>query len=228
MCRLKRIPFSDCLPKLLIFFILGLSSLPLEAGQDPAQIHFLHALKSKQEGDLFEAERLFRKAIELDPGNADYHFELGNLHLEKENLAGARLELEQAVMIAPAHVPAHFNLGLAYRELGLMSEARAEFRKVLELDPQNLNAQLQIGYTYQAEGFFDDARQAFEEAGKMDLANPEPQRALDDLAEYELEAAQRSHQMAEQSMVQNQSLLELLARGGAPLTEDNGREKNQF
>ncbi len=177
------------------------------AAEDNASIYFSHALKSKAEGRALMAERLFRKAIELQPDNADYHFELGNLYLERNNLSGARMELEQTTMIDPLHLPAHYNLGLVYRETGWMGEARQEFRRVLELDPQNVKAQLQIGYTYQAENFTDEARDAFHRAREMDLSDPEPERALEDLDQYEQEARARNQQSMEQSLSRNQQFL---------------------
>ena len=189
------------------------ASPPAARAEETARIHFLHAMKSKQEGDLLEAERLLQRAINLEPQNPDLYFELGNLHIERDRLESARLELGQAVMIAPSHLAAHFNLGLVNRGLGRMSEARDEFRRVLELDPRNTRARLQIGYTYQAEGFTEDARQAFETAGEMDASNPEPQRALEDLEQFENELAIHSSQEAAQAAFRNQGLLSQLRRG---------------
>lgn len=183
--------------------------LPLAgfAADDSATVYFSHALKAKEEGRILMSERLFRKAIELQPENADYHFELGNLYLERNNLSGARIELEETAMIQPAHVPAHYNLGLVYRELEMMGEARHEFRRVLDLDPQNVKAQLQIGYTYQAENFTDEARDSFHRAHEMDLSDPEAERALEDLDQYEQEAQARSQRSMEQSFSRNQQFL---------------------
>lgn len=193
------------IPTLPIFVFCSVSFGGTE--ENTANIYFLQALKSKQEGRLLVAERLLKKAIEFEPGQADYHFELGSLCIERGDLVGARLELEQAVTLEPNHLPAHYNLGLVYRELGMMSEARSQFRRVLEIDPQNAKAQLQIGFTYQAEGFFDDARQAFQAAREMDVTDLEPTYALRDLETLELEAQERSRFETRQSLWRNQNLL---------------------
>jgi tetratricopeptide (TPR) repeat protein len=190
-----------------LFFLFVISAVPVGGmAEDVAQIHFFHALKAKEEGDYLEAERLFRRAVNLEPQNPDYHFELGNLYIERKYLELARREFEQAVMIAPHHLAAHFNLGLVYRDRGLMSEARDEFRKVLELDPANTKAQLQIGYTYQEQGFTEDARQEFELAREMDVTDPEPDRALGDLKNFEIELEHKRRMEAAQSFQRNQSL----------------------
>lgn len=206
-------------PALLFFFLLvNFGFLPNVAGEEGARIHFAHALKAKEEGDLLEAERLLRKAIDLESHHADPHFELGNLLILKDGLREAQREFEQAIMIDPRHLASHYNLGLVDRELALMSEAREEFRQVLEIDPQQIQAQLQIGYTYQEEGFLEEARQAFQTAREMDWNHPEPLRALEDLDEFESQMRERSRVLFRRKTEQNERLLGLLARERARQT----------
>ncbi len=147
-----------CLLILIPSLAVLVAPVTTQAVEDSARIYFLHAMKAKEEGDNLTAESFLRKAIEIEPDNPDFHFELGNLYIEQKNLESARMEFEQAVMILPTHLAAHYNLGLVYRDLRLMGDARNEFRKVLQLDPANLKAELQIGYTYQEESFFDDLK----------------------------------------------------------------------
>ena len=203
------------------FFLIAVFFFPsiLLAREESSQIYFSHALKLKEEGRFLAAERLFQKAIEIEPENADYHFELGNLYIEKNDRERAKLELEQALMISPQHLPAHYNLGLVYRDLGFMSEAREEFRRVLDLDPNHVKAQLQIGYTYQEEGFPEEARQAFERAQEMDVSNVEPRHALEDLRDHEIEMTKRraERESANRGM---------LTQTGAVLLDELRRQKN--
>lgn len=189
------------LPALCLSVLLGVTPSLLYAEDSPSRVYFLHALKEREEGRFIESERLFRKALELEPENPDFHFELGNLYIHAKALDQARTELEQAVMIAPNHVAAHFNLGLVYRELGVAGVAREEFRRVLQLDPNNARAMLQIGYIYQDQGFYDEARQAFEEAYQTDVTNYEARDALENLG-----AAQEQDQERSQSQMQNSLL----------------------
>lgn len=209
--------------RIQIFFIAFLSTslalfpIPASAQESQARIYFFHALKSKEEGRFTAAENLLRKAIELEPDNPDFHFELGNLYIQMENLVLARSELEQAVMIAPNHVATHYNLGLVYQDLGMTGEARHEFRRILELDPQNTKAMLQIGYTYEAEGFYDDARQAFEEARRMDFSDPEPASALEDLTGLEAQAQEKSQSDLQHSLLAGQQFLSQRGGGSSSL-----------
>lgn len=192
----------DCIRhfSFLVFSLtIALSPCVLRAEESTAQIYFYQALKLKQEGRILTAERLLKKAIDLEPQNPNFHFELGNLYIEHNDPVSARMELEETVMISPNHLPAHYNLGLVYRELGLMGEARDEFQRILEFDPANVKAQLQIGYTYQEEGFLEEARLAFERAREMDFMDPEPVRALGDLAQMERNARAGSANAMERS-----------------------------
>ena len=206
----------------LFCLTLFLNSLPARAEEESARVYFFHALKLKEEGDFLGAERLFQKALELDPGNRDFHFELANLYFQGKNLQAARFEYEQTLMLAPAHLPSHYNLGLVYRELGRASEARSEFRKILELDPNHVKAQLQIGQIYAEEGFLEEAREAFEAARDRDPSNPEPKDALDDLARLAQQDRERSEMDFTNSLRQRQSLLNASDLLGSPsLTGDN-------
>ena len=196
-----------------VFLFCFLNLLPLFAQprEDSARIYFFHALKAKEEGRLLTAERLFRKALEIEPQNPDFHFELGSLYAERDRFDPARKEYEQAIMISPNHVAARYNLGLVYRELGRMTEARDQFRKVLEIDPNHIKAQMQIGYIYQEEGFIEEAREAFRKAQEMDISDPEPQGALEDLGEYEQKLRETSNaQMQRNFQEQNQRAFDLL------------------
>ncbi len=193
------------------------SFLEAQPKENPAEIYFFHALKAKEERRFLRAERLFRKAIEIEPGNPDFHFELGNLYAERNRFEPAQKEYEQAVMISPAHLPARYNLGLIYWELGRMGEAREEFRKVLEINPHHVKAQIQIGYTYQAENFIDEARDAFRKAEEMDFSDPGPKAALEDLTLHENKLREYSKLETRQAMQeQNRRAFDLLYRNQPP------------
>ncbi|CUS95082.1 tetratricopeptide repeat protein [Candidatus Kryptonium thompsonii] len=79
------------------------------------------------------AEKLLRKAYELEPNNEEVLFMLGNICLRSKRFDEAikfytsLLSLDYPVV--------HYNLGLAYYHKGNYLEAEAEFKKVLKLDP---------------------------------------------------------------------------------------------
>ncbi len=203
---------------IFLAILFTLSPAVFCAEQSQAQIYFLQALKTRDEGRFDVAERLMRQAIQIEPNNADYHFELGNIYIQQRRLKQARLELEQTIMISPNHLAGHYNLGLVYRDLGLRGVAREEFRRVLQIDPENARAMLQIGYVYEEEGFYEEAREAFEAAYVMDTSNPEIQDALEELKQIELQAKENEDSEMHRSLLGGQRLL----GGGAPQSSNFG------
>ncbi len=142
-----------------------------------------------------EAENKFIEALQSEPANAQYHFELANLYASRHDrleelsayeesqrmLQLAASHLEQATMLKPDFIAAQYNLGVVYKGVGRYEDSRKQFQKVLQLDPQSANAQMQIGAVYERQGFFDEAEDAYKRAKEMDFYNPDIQSALEDL-----------------------------------------------
>lgn len=186
-----------------IFFAKGLAWLPEACAEfSLAQSAFHRGMLLKDEGRLEEAERFMKKALELEPSNHQYHFELANVyalrydqkpkdrHRDKMLRSAAR-ELEQAVMLHPDFIQAYFNLGVVYKKQGEYEKAREQFRTVLQIEPSLVNAHLQIGATYEQQGFFHEARDAYEQALRLDYGNAGIDGALDDLQERKKEDEER-------------------------------------
>jgi tetratricopeptide (TPR) repeat protein len=157
---------------------------------------YREALLLQQTGRLHEAESKLRRAIALDPSNADYHFDLANVlalrydalsetarrHTGWHLLGQAGRELEQAVMYRPDFLAARFNLGVVYKRLGFYEKAREVFREVLRKEPRQVNALLQIGATYEEQGFFEEAKTVYLEARELAYTDPGIQAAIEEMA----------------------------------------------
>ncbi len=148
-----------------------------------------------QQGAVSQAERQFIKALEFEPANAEYHFELANVYASRYDawkalpnhpetqmwLEKAAGELEQAVMFQPDFEAALFNLGVVYKKMGQHEKARELFKKVLILNDKNAAAHMQIAATYEEQGFYDDAKDAYERARELDYFNPAIQTSLENV-----------------------------------------------
>jgi Flp pilus assembly protein TadD len=155
---------------------------------------------------LLQAERQLIQALQLEPANPDYHFELAGIYAARydslsqsayspgaaEMLERAGRELEQAVMLQPDFLAAHYNLGVIYKRQGRFEEAREQFRRVLGLHPNHAKAQIQLGATYEEQGFFEDAREEYLKAQEMDFLNPEIKFLVADLEERKKMARERA------------------------------------
>jgi adenylate cyclase len=90
---------------------------------------FTSALKKGEEAAL--------KALELDPGSAEAHSAMAEIHLTFDRFEEARSELQKAVAINPNLARAHFELGTIEGAFGSLEEATAHLAKAESLDPMD-------------------------------------------------------------------------------------------
>jgi protein O-mannosyl-transferase len=95
-------------------------------------------------GRIDEAIECHKKAIRLDPKNAEAHYNLGNILLSQDKFGEAIGEYEKALSINPKYIKAHINLAVALMEESRPQEAADEYRKVLQLEPDNAAAQEEL------------------------------------------------------------------------------------
>lgn len=93
------------------------------------------ARRSTVEGDLEEAVRQYKKAIESEPSSVDTRLELGTLYLQRGNLYAAQSELEQAKRMASDDARVRERLGDVYYALGRTPLAIREWQTALASSP---------------------------------------------------------------------------------------------
>ena len=117
----------------------------------PAKINL--AMLYDQRGEKSEAERQFRKILQIEPELADIHYSLGLLLAEDESrLAEAAESLSAAAKLSPDNPRIHYNLGLAYQRLERPVDAEKGLKRALELsasDPVDCLVALAILYSQQ-------------------------------------------------------------------------------
>jgi tetratricopeptide (TPR) repeat protein len=80
-------------------------------------------------------EQLLQHAVQLDPGLADAHYQLGVLYARRRDYQGAAQELETAIRLSPGLREAHYRLAIAYRQTGradLSAKQMERFRETQE------------------------------------------------------------------------------------------------
>lgn len=125
--------------------------------------------------DWAGAEQHFRRALELDPNNADAHSEyaflLSNLGRHDDALAVARRSLE----LDPLNVRANARYGQFLNHAGRTDEALAVLWRTIELDPEYWLAYQFAASAYLARGENSQALTAAETAKRL---NPESTRPI--------------------------------------------------
>ena len=76
------------------------------------------------QGDLNQIESLLKKAILLDPGMAEGHFQLGVFYSNQQKIAEAIQQYEMAIKLQPDFANAHYRLGQAYQRTGRKAQAQ--------------------------------------------------------------------------------------------------------
>jgi predicted O-linked N-acetylglucosamine transferase (SPINDLY family) len=107
-----------------------------------------HAMDRHAEGRLDEAEPIYRRLLEIEPGNADVVHLLGMVLFSREQFEPA-LELMQRSIAMNATVPRFYNnLGNAYIDVGRFEEAITTLRAAIRLDPALSPAHYNLGNAY--------------------------------------------------------------------------------
>ncbi len=85
---------------------------------------------------LLEAAKIFRKAVELEPDNCEYHFNLAGVMAEMGNLKESVSILENAITnLTPLMSECYFALGCNYFDLGTFQKSRDNFEKYCQVSP---------------------------------------------------------------------------------------------
>jgi Tfp pilus assembly protein PilF len=94
-------------------------------------------------GDLAEAERFFRRAIESDPSDGDQFLYLGLTRMRLGQLRDAEAWVRRALVVRPEGPGYHFALGLVLKAEGELDAALRQFEAELANNPEFPGARAQ-------------------------------------------------------------------------------------
>jgi eukaryotic-like serine/threonine-protein kinase len=109
-----------------------------------------------------EAEQEFKKAIELNPGNASAHYWYANLLGVTGRFNEAIAESKTAKEIDPFSLLVITNLGRAYYRAHEYDKASEYLKRVLEENPKNSSAAYVLGYVYIQKEMYGEAIETLE------------------------------------------------------------------
>jgi eukaryotic-like serine/threonine-protein kinase len=113
-----------------------------------------------------EAERGFKRAIDLNANYATAHANFALYLSARGRVEEALAEIYQARQLDPLSLPIRWSAGLILYEGRRYDEAIEHFRRMIEIAPDFYHAYWTLGYTYLAKGTVDEAI-AITEKGTM-------------------------------------------------------------
>lgn len=160
-----------------------------------ADAPYNYGLVLMKEGKLGEAEKAFRKALEINPSFADAHNNLGFVLERQGKLAEAIVEYKKAVEERPDFRQAHFNLGRVLVNRQQYQEGIRELQQTLQPVDESTPAYLYaLGAAYGRAGERQEAVRYLQEAREQASARGQTQLLSDiekDLRSLETESVPR-------------------------------------
>jgi tetratricopeptide (TPR) repeat protein len=141
--------------------------------------YYSKALQGQAKSELIKnpdaAEALLSTAIEVDPGNAEAHFDLGRLYTKSKNYPKAIIAYQKATNLNHRSPDAFYNLGFVYASIKDFENAEKMFFHVVDLKPPYLDKVLfNLAVVQQKQG---KNQQCIENLEKAIKNNPKNQRA---------------------------------------------------
>ena len=125
----------------------------------------------KKRGKKLQAEKEFRRAIEIRPDMRTAHYMLGKLYYENSNFRQALESYHMALNIDADYPKAILNLGATYQRLGDNSAAVQAYKRALDLRPGWLLALENLANAIYGTGEFEHAAALYEKLLRLQPAH---------------------------------------------------------
>jgi len=142
----------------------------LELDEMLAEAHAALAMvKYQYDWEWAEADRAFKRALELNPGYALAHNDYGNFLVVMGRFAEAQTEMDRARELDP--LSPYFHVGTVWPAYfaGQYDQAIAQLRRIVALNPDFPNAYLNLGWAYARQGMNEEAIAALHKARSLNL-----------------------------------------------------------
>jgi len=146
---------------------------PLPDSYDPLKVKAVEAFnagaEAYNEGKIGQALGHWLTAVNLDPGYARAHNNIGLALATAGDLDAAIQHYDSALRIDPDFTAVHNNLGNALRDMGDLDAAIEHYIEALQIDPDAAAAHANIGVALAMKGDLDAAIEHFDAALRIGL-----------------------------------------------------------
>jgi protein O-GlcNAc transferase len=133
-------------------------------------IHHLIQLAHKHlmEGNLVQAENVYRKILKRQPNNAGAYYELGNVLQDKGHLNEALQCYKKTITIDPKFSGSYNNIGNVLRKSGRFEEAIYYYQKAIALAPNFAGSYYNLAQAMHDSGHLEEAITYYKKALQID------------------------------------------------------------
>jgi tetratricopeptide (TPR) repeat protein len=96
-----------------------------------------------------EALQIYQRVLEIEPGHAAAHINLGTLFYNRQDFVAAEKHYRLAVQSDPRYALAYFDLGNVLDETGRIDEAIAAYKTAIQLAPTYADAHYNLALAYE-------------------------------------------------------------------------------
>lgn len=144
---------------------------------DPAS-HYILGMNYIENGEWEKAQKELAIAVQNDPDNYLYYYNLGRAQFRLKNYTAAHSSFESSVKYNKNFDPAYFNLGMTCQRLKLSKDALAAFRNAHQVNPSYSRAYLEEARILN--GAFNDSKGALDAYKKVIELDPVNTQALNE------------------------------------------------
>ena len=142
--------------------------LPISSGDDNPDALFDQAQAAEEANDIALAERLYRRLMKIDPGDAAAPFNLGNMMRSEGRIVEAEAAYRAAIAAQPKYSEAWHNLADVLDEQGRTKEAVRGLERALEINPANADSMFNLALFLQKLERHADAAKWWRQYLKLD------------------------------------------------------------
>jgi tetratricopeptide (TPR) repeat protein len=140
------------------------------------------AEKDLSEGNVKEAIAHYLQAVQGQPDNASYRYQLALALRQAGDTEGERAQLEEAIKLNPGLAGAQNELGYLLSRTGDAADATEHFRMAVRSAPAWTEAWINLAAELAVEAQFSEAREAIATALRLDPDNTQARELSDQLA----------------------------------------------
>lgn len=150
---------------------VAMAQLAIQGNPKDPEAHYILAQNALMEKDYNTALEEMKKAVEYDPNNYLYYYNLGKIQYTLRKYSEASSSFTTSCKLNDKFAPSRYNLGLTQIKLKNDTAALDAFRKTIDIDSRHEKAYLEEGKILAGRGDYTGAIAAYEEVLKINNIN---------------------------------------------------------